>query len=332
MRFADPRMLQVLILIPVMLFLYVLYIQRRKRVRSVIGDPDLVEKMWSSVNHRYQHLRVLLLCLSCTFLVLALARPQWGAKLEQVKRKGLDIMFVLDLSKSMSAQDVQPSRLERAKMEIVAFLDNLKGDRVGICGFAGQALMICPLTLDYSAVKLFLNMLNTRYIPVPGTKIGDAIELARGALSAKAPGEQRHAVCVLITDGEDLGSDWQAAAQGAAAAGVRIYTVGMGMPEGEPIPERDDNGNITGYKKDKDGKVVMSRLNEQSLGGIAMVTGGGYSRGDLSKVYKAISKLERREFAEKYETQYQDKFQWLLLPALMCLIGRFLISDRKKRV
>lgn len=325
-------MLDFLWVIPAILFLYFLYTQRRKRIKSRIGDVELVERMWGSVNYRSQHIKVFLLSLSCVFIILSLARPQWGAKVEQIKRKGLDIMFILDLSKSMLAEDIQPSRLERAKLEISSFLDNLKGDRVGIIGFAGQALVICPLTLDYSAVKLFLDILNTEYIPVPGTKIGDAINLARTTLSSKVSAKEGQAVCILITDGEDLGSDWKSASQEAASAGIRIYTVGMGMPEGEPIPERDEHGNIKGYKKDETGKIVISRLNEDALESIAMTTGGGYSRGDLSKVYKAISKLERGEFAEKYATQYQDRFQWTLLPALVILILGFLIPDRRKNV
>ncbi len=332
MRFAEPKLLEFLFFVPVILFFYILYIQKRKKAKSHIGDSKLVEEMWSSVNYKRQHLKVFLLTLTCIFLILSLAKPQWGTKLEQVKRKGLDVMFIMDLSKSMLAQDIAPSRIERAKMEILLFLDNLKGDRVGICGFAGQALMICPLTLDYSAVKLFLDMLNTEYIPYPGTKIGDAINMARKSLTVETLGNQRHAVCILITDGEDLGSDWQAAAQEAKSAGIRIYTLGMGMPEGEPIPERDEQGNIKGYKKDKKGQIVMSRLNENALESIAMTTKGGYSRGDLNKVYKAISKLERREFAEKYETQYQDRFQWTLFPALLTLILGVLLSDRRKNV
>lgn len=329
MRFAELKLLEFLWVIPVILFFYFLYIQRRKRIKTRLGEPELVEKMWGSVNYKFQHLKVFLLILTCIFLVLSLARPQWGARLEQVKRKGLDIIFILDLSKSMLAQDIQPSRLERSKMEMSSFLDNLKGDRVGICGFAGQALMFCPLTLDYSAVKLFLDMLNTESIPMPGTKIGDAINVASKALSVGVPGEHRYAVCILITDGEDLGSDWQSAAQEAGSSGIRIYTVGIGMPEGEPIPERDEQGNIKGYKKDEKGKVVMSKLNERALESIAMITGGGYSRGDLSKVYKAISKLERIEFIEKYETHYQDRFQWTLFPALLTLILGFLIKTRR---
>ena len=332
MRFAEPKFLYLLWLIPIIFGLYIFYIRRRKAIKSRIGEPQLVDKMWDSVNYRCQTLKFYLLLLCCFFLVLTLARPQWGKRLEHIKRKGLDIMFILDLSKSMLAQDIQPSRLMRAKMEISSFIDKLRGDRVGICGFAGESFVSCPLTLDYSAAKLFLDILNVETIPVPGTRIGDAILKAKNALSVEAPGEQRQAICVLITDGEDLGSDWQSAAMSAKDSGIRVYTVGIGMPEGEPIPDRDENGNVSGYKKDNEGKVVMSRLNEQVLQSIAMITGGGYTRGDLGKVYSAISRLDRKEFEEEYQAHYQDRFQWLLLPALLAFILNFLIPDRKREV
>lgn len=329
MKFINPALLNLLFIAPVIFALFLFYISRRKKIKSRIGDTGLMEKMFASVNYRAQSLRILFIILGSILLALSAARPQWGTKLEEVKRKGLDVMFVLDLSKSMLAEDVAPSRLEYSKLEISNFIDKLKGDRVGICGFAGQALLSCPLTLDYSAAKLFLDMLNTESMPVPGTKIGDAINKITEALTRGSPSDSKYKVCILITDGEDIDSDWRSAVQNAAKARIRIYTVGMGLPEGEPIPVKDNNGNVTGYKKDPDGKVVMSKLNEPVLEAIALATGGGYSRGGLDKVYQTISRLERRELTEKYETQFQDKFQWFLFPGIILLAAGFVVPERK---
>jgi Ca-activated chloride channel homolog len=330
MKFAEPQLFVLLFLPLIIFFAYLFYIRKRKQIKSKLGDIKLVEKMCLSVNYKIQSLKIFFMILSCILLVFAVCRPQWGTKLQEIKRKGLDIMFILDLSKSMLAQDIPPSRLEYAKLEISNFIDKLKGDRVGICGFAGQAFVYCPLTLDYSVVKLFLDMLNPDAIPTPGTKIGDAVIKVKESFTNDNTSNSKYKIAILITDGEDIDSDWHFAVQEAVKSGFRIYTVGIGTPEGEPIPIKDENGDISGYKKDPEGKVVMSKLNEPILENIAILTGAGYSRGGLDKVYQALSHLERRELTDKFETQYQDKFQWFLLPAIVLLIAGFMIPERKK--
>ena len=271
--------------------------------------------------------------LAFAFLILSLARPQIGTKLTMTKRRGVDVMIAIDTSLSMLTQDIKPDRLEKAKLEIASLIDKLKGDRVGIMTFAGDSFVQCPLTLDYDAAKMFLSIIKVGMMPKPGTAIGDAIRTATGSFIKK---ERRYKVLILLTDGEDHETKPVEAAREARKQGVIIYTIGIGTKNGEPIPIVDKKGNIIGHKKDKDGNVVMSRLDQLTLQKIALVTDGKYYHAtpgefELDKIYDAINKMEKKELSNRLFTQYEDRFQYFLGIVLILLSIEFVLGDRKKR-
>ena len=278
-------------------------------------------------------LRVVLLCGFFTCSILALARPQWGARLEMVRRKGLDLVIALDTSYSMNTEDIAPSRLEKAKREIRSLIARLKGDRVGLVAFAGTAVLYCPLTLDYGAANLFLDVLDTSVIPEPGTALGPAIQTATSAFSAT---ERKYKILVLFTDGEDLEGDIAAAVDKARDGGVIIYTVGIGTPEGKPIPVRDEKGDIVEYRKDSGGQIVVSRLDETALAQIAVNTGGRYfrasaSENELDAIYDEISKQEKKELESRLFQNFEDRFQYPLALAIAFLVAELWMSERRRK-
>jgi Ca-activated chloride channel family protein len=253
------------------------------------------------------------------FAALALMGPQMGASTETVHRTGLDVFFAVDVSRSMDADDLQPTRLKRAVMELEDFLETLEGNRAGLIAFAGDAFIECPLTLDYGAVKLFLDVLDTGLIAVPGTDLGAAIEAARKGFGT---GERKGKVLILLTDGEDHGGGAEDAAQAAAAEGVVIYTIGIGSPQGAVIPVRNDRGEIVEYKKDGEGQVVTSRLDEGLLQKVALATGGKYYRSstgrmELRRILDDILKLEKKDLGSAQITRYESRYQYVLLPAFL---------------
>jgi Ca-activated chloride channel family protein len=253
------------------------------------------------------------------FAALALMGPQMGASTETVHRTGLDVFFAVDTSKSMDADDLQPTRLKRAVMELEEFLETLEGNRAGLIAFAGDAFIECPLTLDYGAVKLFLDVLDTGLIAVPGTDLGWAIDTARKGFGA---GDRKGKVLILLTDGEDHGGSAEDAAKAAAAEGVVIYTIGIGSPQGTVIPVRNDRGEIVEYKKDEKGQVVTSRLDEGLLQKVALATGGKYYRSstgrmELRRILEDILKMEKKDLGSAQITRYQNRYQYVLLPAFL---------------
>ncbi|MCI0566644.1 MAG: VWA domain-containing protein, partial [Acidobacteria bacterium] len=271
MPFGEPRALMLLLLIPLLGVLLGVVRLRRKRLLRRLGQEELVARLLETPGAPRWVIRVALILLAGTFLALALARPQWGAKVEEVRRKGVDVIIAMDVSSSMLAEDVKPSRLARAREEVATLIDSLEGDRVGLVAFAGEATVACPLTLDYSAAKVFLDVLDPALVPVPGTAIASAIRKSSEAFGSK---EKRYKVLVLITDGEDHEKDAVAAAREAAAEGVVIYTLGVGSGSGSPIPVRGTDGSGGGYKKDREGKIVTSRLDPVKLAEIAEAAGG----------------------------------------------------------
>jgi Ca-activated chloride channel homolog len=331
MHFANTQYLHLFWLVPIFAcWLWWAFRLKRKALRQFAEDR-LVSVLISGISAGRQVVRAVLFLLFLVFALLALVRPQWGTKLETVKRMGVDIMVVLDTSLSMETQDVVPSRLEKAKHEVKALIDILQGDRVGLIVFAGMSMVNCPLTIDQNAVKLFLDIVDTRVIPRPGTNIGEAIRLATQSFS---PQESRHKVLVLVTDGENLEGDPISAAQEAKAAGVLVFTLGIGTGAGEPIPLRDEKGSVTGYKKDENGSVVVSRLDEASLERIATMTGGKYFRAttgedELQKIYDSVSQMDKKEFQSKVYLTYVDRFQIPLGIALFFILLESLISDNK---
>lgn len=297
-----------------------------------LGDEELVQQLTANVSRKKMRWKVVLIIIVFSIFIFSLANPQIGTRLEEVKRSGIDIFIALDVSKSMLAEDVAPNRIDKAKHQIASFIDQLQGDRVGIIAFAGLAFVQCPLTLDYGAAKLFLNDIEVGDIPQPGTAISEAIKTAMRSFTAR---ELKYKVLVLITDGEDHEEDPVKVATEAAKEGIIIYTIGIGSPQGAPIPEFDQYGRQTGYKKDRNGQIITSKLDVLTLEKIAFETGGKFyistsGEVELEKILQEISDMEKKELASRKFTQFEDRFQIFLFVALILLIIETLLSERRK--
>jgi Ca-activated chloride channel family protein len=264
-------------------------------------------------------------------LILALARPQFGTRVETVKREGHDIFVALDVSTSMLAEDVSPNRIAKARLEVSSLIDRLQGDRIGLIAFAGEAFVQCPLTLDYAAAKLFLSVMDTDLIPTPGTAVAEAIEKA---VDSFVEGEKKSKVLIIITDGEDHDGSVEEAARKAAEQGIVIYPIGIGLPQGTPIPVYDQFGRQQGFKKDKSGEVVLSRLNEATLRSLGEITGGEYSRVtnsaiELDRIYEELNDMDKKELANRQITIFDEKFQILLILAIVLMTVEVCLGDRR---
>jgi len=332
LRFDNLLYLHLLWLIPVLILFYVSVFRWKKRAMARFGNLDLIKKLSQSISQKRRITKIILLISAVIFMIFALAKPQIGTKLEQVRREGVDILVAMDVSLSMKAEDVKPNRLEKAKHAVGKIIDLLDGDRIGLIAFAGTPFVQCPLTLDYGAAKMFLDIMDTDLIPTPGTAIGEAILKAAETFESR---ERKYKVLILITDGEDHEGEPVKAAEMAEKEGVVIYTVGIGTVEGDPIPLYNETGMNLGHKKDREGHVVTSKLDELSLEKIALHTGGKYyratgSENELNKIYEDIFKMEKKELASLKFSQYEDRFQYLLIFALVLLIIEPFIPERKK--
>ena len=293
------------------------------------GDWEVMKQLMPEYSVWKTVLKFIGLALALIALIVALATPQTGSRLEKVKRKGIDLMICLDVSNSMMAQDIKPNRLERAKQSIIRLIDNMEGDRIGIIVFAGKAYTQLPITTDYAAAKMFISTINTGIVATQGTAIGEAIEDA-----ATGFGESKHnKAIVVITDGEDHEGNVLEQADAASKKGITIYTIGMGLPEGAPIPVFSGNVQI-GYKKDNEGQTIMSKLDETLLQRIAGIGKGMYVRATtsetgLNKIFEDISKIQKSEIEEKQFSDYEDRFQYFVALALFFLIADLFVFERK---
>jgi len=302
------------------------YDRRQRAALATFASQHLVERLTQSVSSGRRMLKRVLVIAGIASLFLALARPQAGFRWVEAKRKGLDILFAVDTSKSMLAQDVKPNRLTRAKLAVSDLVDKLNGDGVGLIAFAGSAFLQSPVTLDYDAFLESLNALDTQVIPRPGTDIATAIYEAQAAFRAQA---DREKILVLITDGEDLAGNAITAAEAAAKDGVKIFTVGVGSANGELIPVSGGE-----FAKDANGQIVKSKLDETTLKKIAEVTGGMYQplAGDgLNVIYsQGLASFTRHDLATKQNRVALERFQWALFAALCCFVGDWLIGTRRR--
>ncbi len=333
LRFRYPLFLHGLWGVLLLIVFFVLVYRHKEALLQRFGHLELIKRILPGYDKRRVVWKNIFFILAYIFLVIALADPQIGTKLEQVKRKGVDIIIALDVSNSMKAEDIKPNRLEKAKHEIAQFIDLLKGDRIGLIAFAGMAHLVCPLTLDYGAAKLFLQMMDTDLIPVQGTAIGDAIKVARKAFVQK---ERKHKVLILITDGEDHEGDPVKEAKEAAKEGIVIYTIGIGSPQGVPIPVYDQNGNEVGFMKDRNGNVVTTKLDMTTLQKIAFVTNGKYymatsGQSELKKIYDEINKMEKKELSARKFSQYEDRYQIFALIGLIFILLEFFLPVRTRK-
>lgn len=328
-RWAEPVYLWFLLVVPVGLVLVILRGLNRRRALSRAMDPELAERLTPSLSSGLSTLKQLLLLGALAFLLLAAARPKWGEKLQMYQGKGIDVVIALDGSKSMLAEDVKPSRLVRAKTELASFIDGLTGNAIGVVAFAGDAYVMCPLTTDADAAKLFLDIIGPDMMPVPGSDFGKAIDVS---LSLLNPKEANYKALVLVTDGEDLGKNTAQAIQRAAEQHVRIFPVAFATAEGSPIPDYDAQGNLTAYKKDKEGQVVMSRMNERELIVMAQATGGRFLRVEGFSGERLLSELDqirKKEIGGGQFTDYVERYQLFLLVALVLFVAGLGLSNRR---
>ncbi|MDE1043724.1 MAG: VWA domain-containing protein, partial [Nitrospinaceae bacterium] len=268
--------------------------------------------------------------LAILFLILALTRPRWGYQWENLHQRGVDVIVALDVSSSMLAEDIKPNRLERAKRKISDLLDMMEGDRIGLVAFAGTSFVQCPLTLDYGAARLFLSAIDTQLIPVQGTALGNAIKTSVKAFRSQ---EKKSKALILITDGEDQTGKALSAAKLAGDQGVKIYTIGIGGEIGAPLPNSSGAG---GFRKNQQGEVILSKLDETTLQQIALETGGSYVRSvtgdiDLNTIYKDQIKkhIEKKELKSERRKIWQERFQWFIFIALIFLVAETCLSEKR---
>lgn len=324
---AQPAYLFLLLVIPLLFVGYGLWLSNRRKKIEKIGDPALVERLMPDASTGKGWLKITLLALAWLFFTIGLARPQIGARLKEHESKGAEVMIALDVSNSMLAEDYSPNRLERSKLAISRFVDRLTGDRVGLVVFAGQAFVQLPITTDYVSAKIFLNSTNTGSVPVQGTALADAISTC--AMSFSTQSEKSRAI-ILITDGEDHEGDVLEVAKSVAETGIRIYCVGVGSPAGKPIPYEG------GLMKDKDGNIVVSKLDEDILVQIAGIGNGKYVRAGngefgLNPIIEDIRSLEKEAFSSVVFEDFNEQYMYFFALALFFLLLEALVPQVKAR-
>jgi Ca-activated chloride channel family protein len=332
-RFANPEYLYALYVVPVIILLFILYRKNRVKLLERFSERKLHSIIIPSFSGLKNTLKFSLIIISLIFLIIAAANPQVGTKMEEVKQTGIDVFILLDVSNSMRAEDIKPNRLEKAKYQITNLINKLRGDRIGLIIFAGEAYVQIPLTTDYSAANLFLSAVDFNSVPTQGTAIASAVSLALKSFEKSAPTEK---VIIIITDGEDHEGDITGIVTEANTYGVKIFTIGLGSIGGSPIPVYDAKGNQTGFKKDNEGNIVLTKLDEETLKQISSSSNGVYYRGSnyedhLDKIYEELSELEKAEFGVKKVTDYEDRFYYFLAPAIILLLMEFFLSERKTR-
>lgn len=332
-RFKNPDYFYLLLIIPIITVIFIWSRIQRKRKLKLWGDTRLIEGLVPDYSPTRPIIRFIVWNLAIVMLIIAAANPQIGSKLVKVKQKGIDMMICLDVSNSMLAQDIKPNRLENAKLAMTKLVDQLKGDRLGIIVFAGKAYVQLPITSDYAAARMFISKISTDLVPTQGTAIAEAIRMAHESLTS----ETRSKAIIIMTDGEDHEGNVIEQTEKAVADGIRVYTLGIGSPEGAPIPILSPDGSIAGYRKDQDGNTIMTRLDEVTLQKIASTGNGVYVRSAntnqaLRKIFEEIGKLEKTEFDTRLFSEYDNRFYYFLWIAMALLITELFISLRKSRL
>lgn len=331
-QFEQAAYFYLLFAIPVIILLALGVWAWKRKVQKKFIDKEFLKILSPAQSGIKPALKVVILCLAVACLSLALVNPKVGTKLEKVKREGVDIVFALDVSKSMLAEDIAPNRLDKSKQIITQIINNLGGDRVGIIGYAGSAFPQVPITTDFSAVKLFLSGMNTDMVSSEGTAIYEAIALSKTFYDDE---EQKNRILFLVSDGEDHGGNIAQIAAEAAEKGIRIYPIGIGTVEGGPIPIRR-NGVLQHYMRDNNNEQVISKLGEETLKEIASITKGEYLDGRNTKevvdrVKAILGGMDKEEFETLEFTDFKDQFQWFLGGALFLLVlDVFLLEGRTK--
>lgn len=325
LHLAQAQYLILLLIVPLLFVFYAVYLAVRRKRISKIGDPALVQRLMPTASTAKGWLKVSLMAVAWLFFTLGLTRPQLGARLKEHQTQGAEIMIALDVSNSMLAEDYSPNRLERSKLAISRIVDKLAGDRVGLVVFAGQAFVQLPITADYVSAKIFLSSINTESVPIQGTALAEALTSSAKSFSTQS---SRSRAIILITDGEDHEGDVQAAAQAIADEGIRIYCIGVGSPQGKPIPK---NGELM---KDANGEIVVSRLDEAVLQEIAGIGGGKYVRAGnsefgLNPIIDDIREMDKEQFQSLVFEDFNEQYMYLFAIALFFLILEMLVSDNR---
>ena len=330
-RFANPEYLYVLYAVPALAALFWYLIIRGNKLLGSFAQKKLQNIIMPNFSRPKTILKYAILLLAITLLIISAADPQIGTSMQEVKQTGIDVYICLDVSLSMKAEDIKPNRLEKAKYQISSLIKKLRGDRIGLAIFAGEAYVQFPLTTDYSAAGLFLNAVDFNSVPQPGTAIAAAIDLAVKSFDYRTSTQK---VIVLITDGEDHEGDIDKSISDAVAKNIKIYCIGLGSLQGSPIPVNNGQGQAVDFKKDNEGNIVITKLDEGILQHIASQGNGRYFRGsnyedNLDKIYTDLSSLQKAEFGVKKITEYEDRFYYFLAPAIILLLIEFFLSERK---
>lgn len=332
-RFGDPKYLWGLVIIPILIAIFIYFrIQRKKAIREY-GNPELLASLMPSSSNSRPVIKFSLFMLALAFLIIGIARPQFGAKLQKIKRQGIELIIALDVSNSMLAEDIQPNRLERAKRAISRLTERLSNDKLGLIVFAGDAYTQIPITTDYLSAKLFLSAITPDVVPKQGTAIGAAIDLARNSFT---PESKTSKAIIVITDGENHEDDAVEMAKLAAENEIVVHTIGMGLPQGGPIPVVNAYGQKD-FRRDKSGQVVVTRLDENMLQQIAAAGSGKYIRANntevgINNIFDEISKMEKSELESKVYSDYNDQFYYFIAIALALIAIEYLILERKNNL
>ncbi len=330
MKFGNSYILFLLLLIPIFLIYIGIANHRRKQNFEKFAESRFYDFFMQEFSVFHWSLKNIIFVGAIFFMIFAAARPRWNKEVQILKKEGIDIVVCIDVSKSMDAQDIKPSRIERAKDQISLFIDQLKGDRIAIVAFAGRSFVQCPLTDDYGAAKLFLGLLDTETVPSYGTNIGGAIEMAM-SLFGEA---EKHKVIVVVSDGEDLEEQAVSITEEAVKQGAIIYTLGIGSPEGSTIPIKEESGNIV-YAKDDNGDIVFSKLDINTLSQIAKIGNGRFfpitpQQSEIFEIMKNINSIEKKKFDSKKFVRYKEQYKYFVIFALILLIIESLIIHKKK--
>lgn len=325
----ESKYLYLFAVLPVLLLLFLFNLYWKRKKQREFGDDELVRKLTPEKSVFKPVFKFVILLLALSGIIIALVNPKIGTKTETVKREGIDIVFAIDVSKSMLAEDIAPNRLEKAKRIVSQIINQLGTDRIGIIGYAGSAYPVLPITSDYSVAKMFLQNMNTDMVSSQGTALSDAIELA----TTYYDDPQTSKLLVLVSDGEDHGEGAMEAADNAKEKGIKIITIGVGTEKGSTIPIKR-NGITESYKRDRDGEVVITKLYPDALKTIADRTKGGYVYGGNTRqvseyVKKALSNIEKTEFEAKEIATYESQYQWFLGAAFLLLLIDVFLLDRK---
>jgi Ca-activated chloride channel homolog len=329
-RFSNPEYLYLLSLIPVLVFLFIAVNRRQQKRLKAYGNPELLAQLMPDVSHRRPLLKFILQLTAIGVCIFLIAGPQFGSKMEKSKRQGAELMIALDVSNSMMAEDITPNRLGKAKQILSKLVDQLKDDKIGLIVFAGDAFTQLPITTDYVSAKMFMSTISPELVPTQGTAIGKAIDLCMKSFPPKGKAER---AIIVITDGENFEDDAAGMAKAAAEEGIKTHVIGMGLEQGSPIPMP----NSSDFRKDKEGNVVITKLNEKMCQDIAAAGSGIYIHSDNSnaalKLLEAqLDKMTKSELESSVYSEYDEQFQGLAWIVLVLLLIDMIILERKNKL